>query len=69
MAKLVLYGPDTKHGAIKRARYGRYVWHIVGKEKDEAGKWHDPDGRDGRYTCATNETAKDCAASVNKRRI
>lgn len=39
MAKLVLYGPDTKYGAIKRARYGRYVWHIVGKEKDEAGKW------------------------------
>lgn len=32
MPQLVLYGPDTKHGAKKRKGFKRYVWYIVWHE-------------------------------------
>lgn len=39
MAKLVLFGPDEKHGARPRKGYRSYVFSLVWQEKDAAGKW------------------------------
>ncbi len=40
MAKLVLYGPDRKHGATPKKGLKSYLWYIVGRRKDECGRWH-----------------------------